>query len=105
MSEKTSIYESLLATPTPGLDVVSPSVRAALLSALFDNAWPLFLSGISSVFVAAVACFRLQQSWAVLWLIADIAILATRLSIVRIYVARGASTWSIPRRGQSVTRP
>ncbi|ACC75443.1 diguanylate cyclase [Paraburkholderia phymatum] len=88
MSEKASIFASLLATPTPGKAVVSPSVRAALLSALFDNAWPLFLSGISSVFVAIVACVRLHQTWAVLWLIADMAVLATRLGIVRTYVAR-----------------
>ncbi|CAD6512787.1 diguanylate cyclase domain-containing protein [Paraburkholderia sabiae] len=88
MSEKASLYDSLLATPTPEKGVISPSVRAALMSALFDNAWPLFLSGMSSVFVAIVACFRLHQSWTALWLIADIAVLAARLGIVRIYVAR-----------------
>src|SRR6516164_4702026 len=88
MSENTSIFEPMLATPTPERAVISPSVRAALLSALFDNAWPLFLSGISSVFVAVVACFRLHQTWTVVWLIADVAVLATRLGIVRIYVAR-----------------
>src|SRR5215468_11273337 len=88
MSEKASLYDSLLATPTPEKGVISPSVRAALMSALFDNAWPLFLSGISSVFVAVVACFRLHQTWTTLWLIADVAVLAARLGIVRIYVAR-----------------
>ncbi|MBP0590208.1 diguanylate cyclase [Paraburkholderia sp. LEh10] len=88
MSENTSIFDPLLATPTRGQAVVSPSVRAALLSALFDNAWPLFLSGISSAFVAGVACFRLQQQWTALWLIADVAVLAARLSIVRTYLAR-----------------
>jgi diguanylate cyclase (GGDEF)-like protein len=88
MSEKTSIFDSLLATPTPERVVVDPSVRAALLSALFDNAWPLFLSGMSSIFVAVVACFRLHQTWTVLWLIAEVAVLAARLAIVRVYVAR-----------------
>ncbi len=65
---------------------MAASIRASLLSALFENTLPLYMSGAASIFVALVAVFRLHQTWAELWLATDIALLLARLVIVRSYV-------------------
>ncbi|MFM0009119.1 diguanylate cyclase domain-containing protein [Paraburkholderia sediminicola] len=88
MSGKTSIFDSILVTPAPGGSHVTVSIRASLLSTLFENIRPLFLSGVSSSFVALVAVVRLHQIWAALWLVTDIALLAARLGIAHAYVVR-----------------
>ena len=54
MSETTSLFDPFLATPARGASLISPSIRSSLLSTLFDNVWPLALSGIASVFVAVI---------------------------------------------------
>jgi hypothetical protein len=61
MSGKTSILDSILATPPSGNGHVTASIRSSLLSTLFENLLPLFLSGVSSAFVALVALVRLHQ--------------------------------------------
>ncbi|MEM5436850.1 diguanylate cyclase domain-containing protein [Paraburkholderia diazotrophica] len=91
MSERPSLFDPFLVTPAHGKCVVSPSIRASLLSTLFDNVWPLFLSGIASVFVALVAFIRLREPWTAAWLVADIGLLLTRLGIVRLYLVRSRS--------------
>jgi hypothetical protein len=88
MSDKTSILDSILLTPASGNGPVTISIRSSLLSTLFENLRPLFLSGISSAFVALVALVRLHQTWAALWLVADICLLAARLGIAHAYVVR-----------------
>jgi PAS domain S-box-containing protein len=86
MSDKTSIFDSLLVTPASSNSQVTVSIRSSLLSTLFENLRPLFLSGVASAFVALVALVRLHQTWAALWLVTDICVLAARLSIVHAYV-------------------
>src|ERR1700682_2239921 len=86
MSDKTSIFDSLLVTPASSNSQVTVSIHSSLLSTLFENLRPLFLSGVASAFVALVALVRLHQTWAALWLVTDICVLAARLSIVHAYV-------------------
>src|ERR1700730_9704906 len=88
MSGKTSIFDSILVTPPPGIGHVTVSIRSSLLSTLFENIRPLFLSGVSSTFVALVALVRRHQMWAALWLVADICLLAARLGIAHAFVVR-----------------
>lgn len=88
MSGKTSILDSILVTPASGNSHVTASIRSSLLSTLFDNLRPLFLSGVASGFVALVALVRLHQTWAAVWLVADVGLLATRLGIAHAYLAR-----------------
>ncbi|MFM0078776.1 diguanylate cyclase [Paraburkholderia sediminicola] len=88
MSGKTSIFDSMLVTPASGNSQVTAPVRASLLSTLFENIRPLVMSSAASAFVALVVLIRLHMLWAALWLVADISILAARLGIVHVYVAR-----------------
>ncbi len=82
------IFNSLLATPASHNGEVTVSIRSSLLSTLFENTRPLLLSGISSAFVALVACIRLHQTWTWLWLAAEIGLLSARLGIAHLYVVR-----------------
>jgi hypothetical protein len=86
MSRRTSILDSILVTLPSSNGAVTASIRSSLLSTLFENLRPLFLSGVASAFVALVALVRLHQTWAALWLVTDICLLAARLSIVHAYV-------------------
>lgn len=88
MEGKTSLLDSLIATPPSGNNRITTSIRPSLLSTLFEDIRPMFLSAIASVFVASVAVFRLQQTWTVLWLAADVSLLVARLGIARAYAAR-----------------
>lgn len=88
MPGKPSFLELILVTPPSGNGQVTASIRSSLLSTLFENIRPLFMSGVSSSFVALVALVRLHQIWAALWLVADLCLLAVRLGIARAYVAR-----------------
>jgi diguanylate cyclase (GGDEF)-like protein len=88
MSCTTLVLETILATPARGQHRVTPSIRAALLSTLFDNVWPLFMSGVASGFVALVAFVRLHQLWAVAWLVADLCVICARIGIARVYAVR-----------------
>lgn len=87
MSDGPSILDSILATPPCGKTTVAGSIRASLLSTLFENTQPLLLSGIASTFVACVALARLHHLWAALWIVADLAILAARFAIIRCFAA------------------
>jgi diguanylate cyclase (GGDEF)-like protein/PAS domain S-box-containing protein len=82
------MFNFLLDTPASGNGQVTPSIRASLLSTLFENTRPLVMSGLSSAFVAVVACFRVQYVWAPLWLAAEIVFLSARVAIAYRYVAR-----------------
>ncbi|OUL96282.1 GGDEF domain-containing protein, partial [Paraburkholderia hospita] len=84
----TLVLETILATPARGQHRVTPSIRASLLSTLFDNVWPLFMSGVASGFVALVAFVRLHQLWAVGWLAADLCVICARIGIARVYAVR-----------------
>lgn len=88
MFGKTFILDSILATPASGNGEITVSIRSSLLSTLFENLRPLFLSGVSSAFVALVALIRLHQTWAAIWLVADIGLLAARLGIAHAYCVR-----------------
>jgi diguanylate cyclase (GGDEF)-like protein/PAS domain S-box-containing protein len=88
MPAQKSIFDPLLATPASGNGHVTVSIRASLLSTLFEHTRPLFLSGISSAFVALVACFRLHQVWTTLWFVAELCLLTARLGIAHVYVVR-----------------
>lgn len=90
MSGKRSFldFDSILVTPAPGNSPVTVSIRSSLLSTLFENVRPLFMSGVASAFVALIALIRVHQLWAALWLVADVCLLAARLGIVHAYVVR-----------------
>ncbi|WP_207004819.1 sensor domain-containing diguanylate cyclase [Trinickia mobilis] len=88
MPGKLTLLDSILATPPSGHHDVTASIRASLLSTLFENTRSLVMSGTAGAFVALVALIRLRQEWAALWLVADLALLAGRLGIVHGYVAR-----------------
>ncbi|KMQ80089.1 diguanylate cyclase/phosphodiesterase (GGDEF & EAL domain) with PAS/PAC sensor(s) [Candidatus Burkholderia pumila] len=60
-------------------------MRASLLSTLVEDARPLLLSGLSSVFVALIAMLRLHAVWATVWLAGDAFLLLARLFIVYRY--------------------
>jgi diguanylate cyclase (GGDEF)-like protein len=82
------MFNFLLETPASGNGHVTGSIRASLLSTLFENTRPLLMSGLSSLFVAAVACVRLHQPWTLLWLVAEVLFLTARMGIAHVYVAR-----------------
>ncbi|MGU7784577.1 diguanylate cyclase domain-containing protein [Burkholderia sp. PU8-34] len=86
MAVRASLLHSVLATPPSGNHRVTAAMRPSLLSTLFEDIRPMFLSGLASSFVAAVALMRLQRTWCLLWLIADLGLLAARLAIARAYV-------------------
>jgi len=88
MPGKPTLLDSILATPPSGHSDVTASIRASLLSTLFENTRSMLMAGTAGAFVAAVALLRLRAEWAVWWLIADLALLAARLGIIRSYVAR-----------------
>ncbi|QYD69288.1 diguanylate cyclase [Paraburkholderia edwinii] len=88
MPARPSMFNFLLDTPASGNGQVTASIRASLLSTLFENTRPLLMSGLSSAFVAVVACFRVHHAWAPLWLAAEILFLAARMTIAHLYVAR-----------------
>ncbi|WP_181448480.1 sensor domain-containing diguanylate cyclase [Paraburkholderia phytofirmans] len=88
MPGKTFILDSILATPGAHNGDVTGAVRTSLLSTLFENVWPLVMSGGASGFIALVAVIRLHQTWAELWLATDIGLLVTRVGIARAYIVR-----------------
>ncbi|WP_431822542.1 diguanylate cyclase domain-containing protein [Burkholderia sp. F1] len=88
MAVRASLLHSVLATPPSGNHRVTAALRPSLLSTLFEDIRPMFLSGLASGFVAVVALLRLQQAWCLVWLIADVGLLAARVAIARVCVAR-----------------
>lgn len=89
MAVNLSVSESILTTPPELGTAVSHTLRARLLSTLFDNRWPLVMSIIASTFVAVMAYVRLHQPWATVWLCADLWLLLGRLSIIHAYAVQG----------------
>lgn len=96
MAVNLSVSESILTTPSGLGAAVSPAIRARLLSALFDNRWPLVMSIVASAFVAVAAYMRLHQPWAIVWLFADVWLLLGRLSIIHAYLTHGRKGASNP---------
>lgn len=90
------MIKQILDTPARQHNDVSPSIRASLLSTLFDNTRPLFMAGVASAFVAAVAVARLAQLWTAVWLLLDIFILGARLVFIRAYVGRNDADGVFP---------
>ncbi|KFG98318.1 diguanylate cyclase [Burkholderia paludis] len=88
MAVRASLLHSVLATPPSGNHRVTAALRPSMLVTLFEDVRPMALSGLASNFVAAVALIRLQQLWCLAWLIADVGLLAARLTIARTYAAR-----------------
>ncbi|KVL94254.1 sensor domain-containing diguanylate cyclase [Burkholderia stagnalis] len=86
MTVRASLLYSVLATPPSGHYRVTAALRPALLSTLFEDIRPMFLSGLASGFVAAVALVRLQQTWCIVWLLAELGLLSARVAIARAYV-------------------
>jgi diguanylate cyclase (GGDEF)-like protein len=87
MSRNPSLIDSILATPATEDGAITPAMRASLLSTLVVDVRPLLLCGVSSVFVALVACLRLHALWTFVWIAADALLLAARLGIVCRYRA------------------
>ncbi|MBJ9594919.1 sensor domain-containing diguanylate cyclase [Burkholderia seminalis] len=88
MAVRTSLLNSVLATPPSGNHRVTAALRPSMLVTLFEDVRPMALSGLASSFVAAVALLRLQQLWCVAWLVADFGLLIARLAIARAYAVR-----------------
>ncbi|MDR5799398.1 MULTISPECIES: sensor domain-containing diguanylate cyclase [unclassified Caballeronia] len=87
MSATSSLRDSILATPSTTDGPITAAIRASLLSTLVEDIRPLLLSGLSSAFVATIALLRLHALWTVLWLGADVLLLAARVGIVCRYRA------------------
>ncbi|WP_176045451.1 sensor domain-containing diguanylate cyclase [Burkholderia sp. BCC1644] len=88
MAVRTSLLNSVLATPPSGNHRVTAALRPSMLVTLFEDVRPMALSGLASSFVAAVALIRLQQLWCLAWLIVDFGLLVARLAIARAYAVR-----------------
>ncbi|MDN7589635.1 sensor domain-containing diguanylate cyclase [Burkholderia seminalis] len=88
MAVRTSLLNSVLATPPSGNHRVTAALRPSMLVTLFEDVRPMALSGLASSFVAAVALIRLQQFWCLAWLVADFGLLVARLAIARAYTVR-----------------
>ncbi|MGZ2747621.1 diguanylate cyclase domain-containing protein [Burkholderia stagnalis] len=86
MTVRASLLYSVLATPPSGHYRVTAALRPPLLSTLFEDIRPMFLSGLASGFIAAVALVRLQQTWCIVWLLAELGLLSARVAIARAYV-------------------
>lgn len=91
MSGRTSILDSILATPTSEHGGVTASIRSSLLSSLFDDHRSLAMSGAASAFVALVAFISLHRVWPALWLIAGTGVIAARIYVAHAYVAANRS--------------
>jgi diguanylate cyclase (GGDEF)-like protein/PAS domain S-box-containing protein len=91
MSVKLPSLARVLDTPAREQNLVSTSIRSALLSTLFDNVRPLFMAGVASAFVACVALLRLHQSWAAIWFAVDLVVMCARLLVIRAYLERSRS--------------
>ncbi|SAK78359.1 diguanylate cyclase [Caballeronia fortuita] len=87
MSGNPSLIDSILATPATEDGRITAAIRASLLSTLVEDIRPLFLSGISSAFVAMMALGRQPALWTLLWVAADALLLGARLFIVCRYRA------------------
>ncbi|MBN3821682.1 PAS domain-containing protein, partial [Paraburkholderia sp. Se-20369] len=85
MAVRASLLHSVLATPPSGNYRVTAALRPPLLSTLFEDIRPMFLSGLASGFIAAVAVVRLQQTWCLVWLLAELGLLAARVAVARAY--------------------
>lgn len=96
MQRTPSLIDSILATPATEDGTITPAMRAALLSTLVVDVLPLLLSGLSSAFVAVIACVRLHAPWTVVWLATDVLLLAVRLGIVCRYRALRATALAHP---------
>lgn len=92
MLNKPSILDSILATPAAGCNSVTPAIRASLLSSLLVDLRSLFMSGVSSAFVALVALMTLHQIWPAVWLVAGLTVLAARFAIARTYIVASRSS-------------
>ncbi len=102
MSARLPVIRFILGTPARRQNVVSGAIRTSLLSTVFENAYPLFMAGAASAFVALVAYWRLHAPWAAVWLLIDVSILVTRLLCIRAYArrhsnagARHTDTWAM----------
>jgi diguanylate cyclase (GGDEF)-like protein len=91
MSGRTSILDSILATPKSEHGGVTASIRSSLLSSLFDDQRSLAMSGAASAFVALVAFISLHRVWPALWLIAGTGVIAARIYVAQAYVAANRS--------------
>ncbi|MCI0150330.1 diguanylate cyclase [Paraburkholderia sediminicola] len=91
MTGKTTILESILATPAVGEHRVTAAIRSSLLSSLFDNQRSLFMSVVASAFVALVALASLHQFWPALWLITSVGVVSSRIAIAHAYVVASRS--------------
>jgi diguanylate cyclase (GGDEF)-like protein len=92
MSASQSPLRSILSTPATEQGQITPAIHASLLSTLVEDARPLLLSGVSSVFVAVIAMLRLHALWTIVWLAGDAFFLLARLFIVFRYRALSRST-------------
>lgn len=98
MLSKTSILESILATPAAGDNNVTPAIRALLLSSLFNDLRSPFMSGVAAAFVALVALLSLHRIWPALWLVAGSTVVMARLAIAHAYIVASRSSTIHPLR-------
>ncbi|SAL45818.1 diguanylate cyclase [Caballeronia peredens] len=92
------MIDSILATPATDDGLITAAIRASLLSTLVEDIRPLLLSGASSAFVAIIALARLDALWTIVWVAADLLLLAVRVGIVCRYraLSRPAAAHAVP---------
>ncbi|SAK90614.1 diguanylate cyclase [Caballeronia glebae] len=105
MSGRTSILNSILATPAVGNNHVTSAIRSSLLSSLFDDSRSLAMSGAASAFVALVSFITLQRIWPAVWLFAGVGIIAARIYVAQAYVAASRSAALRPHRAATRYAP
>ncbi|CAN0625434.1 Diguanylate cyclase [Burkholderia multivorans] len=88
MAVRAFLQDFIIATPPSGNHHVTAALRPSLLSTLFEDIRPMVLSGMASLFVASVALLRLEQTWAFVWMLAEVALVGGRFGIARAYLAQ-----------------
>ncbi|MGI4856585.1 MAG: diguanylate cyclase domain-containing protein [Janthinobacterium lividum] len=105
MSRASFFLDFVLATPVKGSQPLSPVIRATMLATLVSGTRSLVLSGAASIFLAMVALVRLEQRWALLWLIIDCIVVVARISLIQVYTNRNQVTPTLPHRWAAAYAP
>lgn len=105
MPRASFLFDFFLATPVKGPQPVSPAIRSTMLATLVSGARSLLLSGFASIFLASVTLVRLEQRWALIWLIAEVVVVAARVGLIQIYTHRNQIAPTLPHRWTAAYAP